>query len=276
MSRLKGLVVALAVAAAATSIEAQGPGGRGPGGPPPTARAAAPFDLTGNWVSLITEDWRWRMWTPPKGDYSSVPINPEGRRVADAWDLNADNSSGNQCRAFGAAAIMRQPTRLRITWQDDATLKIETDAGTQTRLLRFGAVPSPSGERQWQGHSVAQWNKQSQSQGLGAFGPGRGGFAGGDLRVVTSYLKSGYLRKNGVPYSEQAEVTEYFNRHSGPGSLEWFTVTTIVVDPTYLTGPFITSSSFRKEPDGTKFSPSPCQTAPPTIDKPRVGDPFPI
>jgi hypothetical protein len=216
------------------------------------------------------------MWTPPRGDYTSVPISPEGRKVADAWDLEADNAAGLQCKAYGAAAIMRQPTRLRITWENETTLRIETDAGQQTRLLRFGPVPAPSGERSWQGHSVAEWQKQQQSQGLGAFGRGRGGFAGGNLKVTTTHMRAGYLRKNGVPYSEDAVVTEYVNRHNGPGSIEWLTVTTVVVDPRYLTGPFITTSSFKKEPDGSKFSPSPCQTPPPTIDKPRVGDLFPI
>ena len=77
-------------------------------------------------------------------------------------------------------------------------------------------------------------------------------------------MKAGYLRKNGVPYSEDAVLTEYYNRHSGPGDLEWFTVTTVVEDPKYLTQPFITSSSFRREADNSKWKPAPCQTAPPT------------
>lgn len=266
------------LAAGAAPVGAQGPGA-GRGGPPAVAltpRAAAAFDLTGYWVSIVSEDWRWRMWTPPKGDYASIPLSAEGRKVADGWNLAADNAAGNQCRAYGAAAIMRQPTRLRIAWEDDRTLKIETDAGQQTRLLRFGGGPAPAGERQWQGHSVAEWSKQSQSQGLGAFGPPRGGFAGGALNVLTTHLRAGYLRKNGVPYSEDARVTEYYNRHNGPGTLQWFSVTTVVDDPRFLTGPFITSSSFKKEEDGSRFKPAPCTTAPPTIDKPRVSDPFPI
>ncbi len=275
--RLRFMFAALLLAVAPLAAQ-QGPPGRGgpPQGPPPAARAVAPFDLEGYWVSLVTEDWRWRMWTPPKGDYTGVPISPEGRKAADAWDLSADNAAGNQCRPYGAAAILRQPTRLRIAWQDDNTLRIDADAGQQTRLLRFGQVPTPTGERGWQGHSVASWNKQGQSRGLGAFGPARGGFAGGNLRVVTTHMRPGYLRKNGVPYTDDAVVTEHFNYHAGPGSLVWFTVTTVVTDPRYLTGPFITSSSFRKEADGAKFKPTPCETPPPTIDKPRVGDLFPV
>ena len=237
-----------------------GPGGAGRGGPPPTPRAAAAFDLTGIWVAVVSEDWRWRMVTPPKNDVASVPLNGDGRKVAAAWDLDQDNASGNQCRAFGAAAIMRQPLRVQITWQDDRALKLETDAGQQTRLFRFGtpagapAVVSASApsERTWQGLSTAEWVKQAQSRGLGFGGRGGGaGASGGTLKVVTTQMKAGYLRKNGIPYSEDATVTEYYNRHSGPGDLQWFTVTTVVEDPKYLTQPFITSSSFRREADNS-------------------------
>ena len=251
----------------------QGGGGRGGnrgGGPPPTARASAPFDMTGYWVSVVTEDWRWRMMTPPKGDYSSVPLNNDGRRVADSWDLAKDKVEGNECRAFGAAAVTRHPGRLHITWQDDSTLKIETSAGNQTRLLRF--VQPPGGtttvaaiERTWQGTSVAEWRKQQAVRGLGFGGRGGGGVAGGNLKIVTTGMRAGYLRTNGVPYSENAVVTEYYYRHSGPRDLEWLTVTTIVDDPTYLAQPFITSTDFKKESDGSKFTPTPCAIDPPRL-----------
>ncbi len=242
---------------------------RGQGQAPPaeqaprTPQASAPIDLTGWWVSIVTEDWRFRMVTPPKGDYASVPINNEGRRVADTWDLAKDDASGNQCKPFGAAGIMRMPGRLHITWQDPNSLKIETDAGTQTRLLHFGEGQPPAGEPTWQGYSVATWEGRPQRGGGGGRGGPNLGPAGppqgGSLKVVTTHMRPGYLRKNGVPYSENAVLTEYFDRHSDYGS-EWFTVTTIVNDPKYLTDEFITSTHFRKEPDGSKFSPSPCQT----------------
>ena len=102
---------------------------RGRGQAPPSPQAQAPIDLTGWWVSVVTEDWRWRMVTPPKGDYTSIPINNEGRRVGAEWDPARDEREGNACKAYGAAAIMRVPGRLHITWQDERTLKIETDAG---------------------------------------------------------------------------------------------------------------------------------------------------
>jgi len=240
-----------------------GRGGRGaPQGPPPTAQMQAPFDMTGYWVSVVTEDWRWRMLTPAKGDYASVPLNAEGQRVAGTWDLDKDKAEGNLCRAFGAAGLLRLPLRIHVAWQDPNTLKMETDSGEQTRLFMFTPPAGAPGERTWQGRSVARWYKQQQLEGLG-FGGRGGGFAGGNLRVTTTNMKAGYLRKNGVPYSEDAVLTEYFNRHDEPNGDQWITVTRVVEDPKYLMMPFITSESFKKEADASKWHPTPCQIDPP-------------
>src|SRR3954469_10086058 len=145
--RLPFFLMLLSLVAAA--LFAQGRGGRGAPQPPQTARASAPVDITGYWVSLVTEDWRFRMIMPAKGDYASVPITPEAKRVADMWDPAKDEAAGEQCRAYGAAAIMRMPTRLHITWADDNTLKVETDAGQQTRLLHFNAAQKAAGHPTW-------------------------------------------------------------------------------------------------------------------------------
>ena len=251
----KTLLFVTAIGALAISLSAQAP----------TPRAQAPIDLTGNWVSIVTEDWRFRMVTPPKGDYASVPINPAGRVVADKWDPAKDEADGNACKSYGAAAIMRVPGRLHISWQDDNTLKIETDAGTQTRLLHFGGTPG--GDPSWQGYSEASWEfaggrNPAAAAGRGGGGGGRGGAApprGGSLKVVTTRLKEGYLRKNGVPYSENTVVTEYFDRHDESDGTNWFTVTTVVSDPKYLQQDFITSTHFKKEPDASKWFPTPCK-----------------
>ena len=263
----------LAVAAALlvltpSQLIAQGGGGGGRGGPPPTGQAGARIDLTGYWVSVVTEDWLWRMITPPKGDVASIPLNPAGVQAAGAWDLAADNAKGDQCKAFGAAAVMRIPGRLHITWQDPNTLKVETDAGTQTRLFHFNGTGTQPTKRSLQGFSAAAWETTGPGGGGGGFGSFAAG-AGGGLKVVTTQLSPGYLRKNGVPYSQNAGVTEYFDRHTDFGS-EWFTVTTIVEDPQYLTQPFITSTHFKKEPDGSKWNPMACHTDPPRTDKPLV------
>jgi len=238
-------LVASAVLLLPAGLRAQR-GGRG--GPPPTPRAAAAVDLTGYWVSVITEDWKFRMVTPKKGVYETLVLNAEGRRVGDAWDPARDEAAGEQCRAYGAGNIMRMPGRLRITWADDATLKVETDAGTQTRLFRFAAA-APTGEPSWQGWSAAEW----QSAG----GP-RGGARAGNLKVVTTNLRAGYIRKNGAPYSDKTAVTEYFDVNTAPNGDRWLTVTTKVEDPVYFTRAYLTSSDFKHLAAGDGWSPSPC------------------
>lgn len=249
---LLGVTLGLALVSAPEIARGQR-GGRG-AVPVETPRQAAPLDLTGYWVSIVTEDWRFRMVTPVKGDYMSVPLNDEARKIADAWDPAKDETTGNHCKAYGAAAVMRQPGRVHVTWQDDETLKIETDAGQQTRLLHFRASQPPAGEPQWQGYSAASWEVQGGARGLPAGQPGAG-----SLKVVTTSVRPGYLRKNGVPYSENARVTEYFDRFAGPNDEEWFVVTTVVSDPKYLNQDFVTTSHFRKEPDGARWSPRPCE-----------------
>ena len=223
--------------------------------PPKTPKDAAPIDLTGNWVSVVTEDWRWRMLIPKKGDYASVPLSAEGRKLADTWDASKLASGG--CKAYGAAALMRVPGRLQIRWENDTTLRIDTDAGQQTRRLYFDKSQKPRPERRWQGNSAAVWDRITQSGGLGvslAQGPGKPGA----LKVVTTNLKAGYLRKNGVPYSEDTTMTEYFDRLSAYGT-DWLTVFTIVEDPHYLNQPFITSTHFKREADASKWMPAPCE-----------------
>jgi hypothetical protein len=239
--------------------------GRGPAGPIGPPRQTAPVDLTGNWVSIVTEDWQWRMTTPKKGDWASVPLSVAGRAEADKWTEAMDG----RCEAYGVGGIMRMPGRLRISWQDDTTLKIETDAGEQTRLLRFasagpaGAAPvSAQGPRTLQGTSVAEWQRPGGAfdafleRGGGPGGPAR---RWGSLKVVTTNHTGGWLRRNGAPYSQNAVITEYYTRISHPEGGDWFVVTTVVEDPQYLGQPFITSSNFKKEADGAKWKPAPCR-----------------
>ena len=239
-------------------VEAQ----RGGGAPqPPRApRAAAPIDLTGYWVSIVTQDWRWRMVTPRKGDYQGIQVTPEAAKVADAWDPAKDEAAGEQCKAYGVGGVMRLPGRLHVTWQDDRTLTIETDAGTQVRTLRFG--PATTGASDWQGSSQASWDRMQGAMGAGILfgggGFGVGNAAGGSLKVVTRGMKPGYLRKNGVPYSADAVITEYFDRFDLPDGDALLVVATEVVDPAYLAQPFWTSTHFKKQRDATGWKPTPC------------------
>jgi hypothetical protein len=218
------------------------------------------------------------MMTAPVGDYQGVPLNPAGVGLAKKWNLAADIASNSQCKAWGAGGIMRQPTRLRVSWADDNTLKFETDSGTQTRLFKFGKSGQPIGARSLQGDSVAVWmrppperalNQLNQQVGLPGVpavatnaAPSAPAADNNSLKVVTGNLTAGYLRKNGIPYSENAIVTEYFDRVTFFG-VDYLNVVTIVTDPTYLTAPFTVSGSFKREPNGSKWNPGPCNTRPP-------------
>ena len=130
-----GWIVAALISLVPLGLYAQG--GRGRGAAPANAKATAPEDLTGQWVSVVTEDWRYRMITPGQGRYASVPINPAGRKVADAWDPAKVEAAGDACKSYGAAAVMRVPGRVRISWADDETLKVGTDAGTVNSPFLF-------------------------------------------------------------------------------------------------------------------------------------------
>ena len=225
--------------------------GQGRGGPatPRTAKAAALYDITGYWVSVVTEDWRFRMITPPKGDYIGITLNAEGRKLADAWDPAKDEAAGEQCKSYGAPSIMRVPGRLDIAWQDDQTLKIDIDSGQQTRVLHFDAAENPGGT--WQGYSKAMWEMVPA---------GRGVTPVGSLKVVTTKLKPGYLRKNGVPYSANAVLTEYLDRVNEPNGDAYLVVTSTIEDPSYLAQPFLTASHYRKQSDGSGWRPAPCSS----------------
>jgi hypothetical protein len=212
-------------------------------------------------VAVVTEDWRWRMVTPLKGDAASIPTNAAARPVIDAWDPARDEAAGLQCKSYGAAAIMRVPGRLHITWPDENTLKIETDAGQQVRLLHFSDAPPRATAPSWQGYSAAKWETALNS-GFPPLsfvpGPPRPPRTTRTLEITTSNLRAGYLRKNGVPYSEKTTLKEYVDLFNEPDGNTWFMVTTVVDDPVYLAVPFVTTSHFRKQQDASGWHPEAC------------------
>jgi hypothetical protein len=259
------------------TLGAQGRGGRG-AAPPPPAKVQAPIDLTGYWTAVITEDWHQRMLTAEKGDFgtgapgavatpggrpgpSNIPYNPNGRKTALGWDPAKDEAEGNQCKAYGAVGVLRQPTHLHVTWQDDNTLKMEADFGTQTRLFHFApqaagmGAPAmkagpPAGEApSWQGYSVANWVVLGGKEGFDK---------GGNMGAVTTNLKPGYYYRNGMPYSGNAVLTEHFRVIDIPQSGQWLSFSSMVVDPEYLTQPYIVTYQFKKLADGSKWNPQPC------------------
>ena len=207
--------------------------------------AFAQIDFTGEWAPLYHEDSPERLPGPELGDYLELPINEAARMRAESYD--ADRISvvqEYQCRPHGA----------------DYALRIDTDEGMQTRLLHFDGKPPANAGPSWQGYSVANWEKPPRGPGTPAPGLGavRQGLQGRAPEVVTTQLRSGYLRKNGAPYSANAVVREFYDLFTERNGDTWFVVTTVVEDPTYLTEPFVTSSNFKKQPNASGFNPTPC------------------
>ena len=227
---------------------------------PPAFQRLAPIDLTGTWVSVVTEDWHLRMFAPEQGDFEGLPVNEAGKKALMAWDRARETDA---CKAYGAPAIMRIPGRVKVSWRDAATLQLDLDAGRQTRLLHFNGTAPRGAAPGWQGHSVASW---SYGRGFNPLLPPAPNVtpeeqarrAGGTLKVVTTNLRPGYIRKNGMPYSAEATLTEYFELLPDPQGTLWFVVTSVLHDPTYLLKDFITSSNFKKEPDARQWRPAPC------------------
>lgn len=271
-----GIYVAAVCVVFAAGLGAQGRANNQPAdnARPPAAktpREAAPKDFTGYWVSVVTELWRYRMLVPDKNDYQFVPLNPEGRKLAATWDAAKDQASGNECKSYAAPALMQVPGRLHIYWQDDSTLRIDSDSGTQTRLFHFGGTSSQNEPPSWQGYSAASWEGAANidtrdGQGgpiqdaSGKLIPGRMTHQTDYLRVVTTHLRPGYLQKNGIPFSANAMLEEDFDTFPDPYSGNtWLTVTAVVNDPQYLIEPLFTHAHFKKLPDNSGWDPTPCR-----------------
>jgi hypothetical protein len=241
------------------SVEAQR-GGGARGQAPPTPKADSAIDITGTWTAVITEDWALRMVTPKKGDYTRVPMTAAARQMADAWDPAKDEAAGEQCRGYGAPGVMRLPGRLRISWQDDQTLKMELEAGTQTRVFHFADASGPtfaaaSARQAGTGLPEPTWQGQSRAQWQYTVNPPRSG----ELKVITNRLRPGYLRKNGVPYGPNTSITEYYHRMTAPNGDVWLTVVAEITDPDNLREPFVQSTHFKKLPANAAFRPEACE-----------------
>lgn len=222
-----------------------------------SARAMAPVDFTGYWVSVVTQDWRFRMAVPGKGEYAGIPINERAKAAADAFDGEKEEKAGHGCDAYGAGLVMRNPGRLHITWEDENTLRVESDAGQQIRHLRFGP-PQGTVEPSRQGRSTAKWQIHKI---VAPFGPPiriPGAKDQGYLQVSTDSLLPGLLRKNGVPYGSKASMNEYWEVHAMPGGRQLLVLSARFSDPEYLREDYMVNPIFEKESDGSNWSPSPC------------------
>jgi len=236
------------IAALSLSLTTRAQDGSAQRTPAATAKASAPIDITGYWVSLIVDEFRHRV-APQKGDLLFIPINAEATRIAKAWDPDVP---ANKCKAYGGVGLLQRPGRLHIVWADDRTIRIDADAGTQTRLLHFDSLGVKTRAASLQGTSMAKWEF--------AGGPGgrEAATRSGSLTVVTTNLLPGYIRKNGIPHTGDARLTEYFSVLTGPDNQAYLAVTATVDDPTYLTEPFTRTYIFKKLPDGAGWDPTPC------------------
>ena len=209
--------------------------------------------LEGQWVSIVNEDWLWRMRVPEKGDFASIPYNELAAEAGETWD----ESMAGSCLTYGAAGIMRQPLRFRIEWESDSVISLETDFGQQTRRFIFNEAAPVDTPLSLQGYSIASWEIDEPIE-RGFFGSRERGPQYGSLKVETSHLTAAWLRSNGAPVSDSATVTELFDIFKGPDGSEWMVATVIVHDPIYLNVDFITSSHFRRENESGTWDPRPC------------------
>src|SRR5438093_9736531 len=184
--------------------------------------ASAQMDFSGEWQPIFYEDQPERVAGPEIGDYTGIPINDAARMRADTWMAAVQTLPEWQCRPHSADYIWRGPSQLRITKEiNPVTRQINAFHLEWLRsvdniyYLDGRPHPSANAPHTWGGFATAKWD-------------------GDMLTIKVSHLKEGYVRRNGVPRSDLATVTEHWMRHGN-----WLTVVTIVEDPVYLTEPFV-------------------------------------
>jgi hypothetical protein len=204
--------------------------------------AFAQHDITGEWGPQFHEDQLERVPGPDIGDYLGLPITDAARLRADTWDASLLTLLEHQCKPHPSDYGIRGPAQLRITKEIDtesqALIAYQTHISWQApeRTIYMDGRPHPPeyAAHTWQGFSTGKWD-------------------GDMLTVTTTHLKIGWIRRNGVPRSDRAVVTEHFIRHE-----KYLTVVTIVNDPVYLTEPFIRSTDFIEATDQI-IPPYPCE-----------------
>jgi hypothetical protein len=213
--------------------------------------ALAQEDPTGEWSPKFHEDWPERIPGPEIGDYLGLPINDAARLRGDSWDATLLEIPENQCRAHGADYAWRGPSNIRI-WKevDTATQRLiayhfYTSAYNESRTIYMDGRPHPPdyARHTWAGFST-------------------GKFEGDILTVTTDHLKENWVRRNGIPRSDMATVTERFLRH---GNI--LTVAVITYDPVYLAEPFIRTADFVYSPQ-QQIAPWPCEVVD-EVDRPE-------
>jgi hypothetical protein len=204
--------------------------------------AYAQIDLSGEWAPQFHEDQPERLAGPDIGDYSGLPINAAARAMAEAWNADILSVPEHQCKPHPADYSPRGPAALQMWKEVDPASReviawrthIQWQAPERWIFMDGRPHPDEFAAHTWQGFSTGEW-------------------VGQVLKVTTTHLKKGWIRRNGVPRSDQAELTEYFWRHG-----EYLTWTVIINDPIYLTEPMVRSTDFRWAP-GQNVGNYPCQ-----------------
>src|ERR1700690_1979787 len=190
--------------------------------------AFAQVDLAGLWGQKMHEDFPERLGGPEIGDYTGMPINDQARMRADSWDAQKWEMLEHECQPHPADYAPRGPADMRIRSEiDPFTQAIVAWHATLRFMLTQRNIymdkrphPTENAPHTWQGFSTGEWE-------------------GDMLKVTTTHLKEGWLRRNGLPRSEKATLIEYFIRHDN-----YFTVVTDVEDPVYTTEPFVRTSNW--------------------------------
>jgi len=214
------------------------------------APAFAQVDFTGEWAPRFYEDQPERVAGPELGDYLGLPITDAARMRADTWNAAIQTLPEWQCRPHSADYIWRGPSNLHI-WKEVDPVTREITAFHAEWLRSVDNIyyldgrphPSPNAAHTWGGFATAKWE-------------------GNMLTVTVTHLKEGYVRRNGVPRSDLATVTEHWIRHGN-----WLTVVTIVNDPVYLSEPFIRSTDYELD-EHQLVPPYPCDVVE-EVDRPK-------
>ena len=200
---------------------------------------AAEADLSGFWGPRVHEDHKYRWEGPEHGEYDGLPLTAEAYAIADAWDPMEYYRPENQCSPMGITMILRIPGNVHISYEDENTLRIDSEIFGMTRRVYLDARPREDGPLTWGGHSLGEWEADT-------------------LKVVTTHMLPGTghggLRRNGVPTSADMVMTEYFLRHD-----DYLSTIQIVDDPQYLLEPLIRSVTFRQLPDVAELGPWDCE-----------------
>ena len=235
MTKSVHVLAALGVVLAYASVGGQAP-------PAPTAASSPGFDLSGYWTAAMHEDALERGAGPELGDYGGFPINEAARLFALSYDASRVTLRHHQCDGYVAPYSVRSIGNARA-WEerDPHTQRLiaihwynQTFEGHRTIWMDGRPHPPEYAPHTWQGFSTGKWD-------------------GDMLTVTTTHLKIGWIRRNGIPRSDKAVLTEHWIRHG-----DTLTLVSIINDPAYLTEPFIRTTNWVEDPRQA-IAPYPCE-----------------